>query len=103
MHDKVAIVTGGASGIGAAIAENLAAAGAKVVVAGRNLAKAEAFADTLRAKGYQAEAGQVDVAHRQTTQDLVAGVIARHGAVPILVSSAGITRFTPFLETTEED
>ena len=72
-----------------------------MVVAGCNLAKA--FADTLRARGYQAEAGQVNVARRQTTQDLVAGVIARRGAVHILVSSAGITRFTPFLETTEKD
>lgn len=103
MQGKVAIVTGGASGLGAAIAENFAAQGAKVVIADRNREKAEEFAAALQGKGLAAGFFEVDVARRQSAQDLVQGVVARYGQIDILVNSAGITRYTPFLETTEED
>ena len=103
MKDQVAIITGGASGLGAAISENFAAAGAKVIVAGRNMDKTDTFAAGLRGKGQRAEARQVDVSKRQSCQDLVRGVIETHGELHIIVSNAGVTHYTPFLETTEED
>jgi 3-oxoacyl-[acyl-carrier protein] reductase/pyridoxal 4-dehydrogenase len=88
--DRVAIVTGGAQGIGRAISEKLAAEGARVVIADVNLAGAEAAANSL-ADGM---ALQVDVSDPAQVASMVRGTVARHGKLDILVNNAAIVPFT---------
>lgn len=103
MQNRIAIITGGASGLGAAIAENFVQKGATVILADKNIALAAQLAAELTAKGGKAQAHEIDVSRRQSCQDLVAKVVAEHGSVDYVVAAAGITRYTPFLETTEAD
>ena len=94
---KVAVVTGGLSGIGAAIALRLAAEGARV------------FAADLAAQGRAVQNGAgvldgiepvpLDVANEASVAECFSAIIARHGRLDILVNSAGIGRDTPFLDT----
>lgn len=92
IRDKVAIVTGGASGIGTAIAERFAAVGARgVVVADINLAQAEAVARRINATGGdRAVALRCDVSSEADIQALVAATRARFGRIDIFMSNAGI-------------
>jgi NAD(P)-dependent dehydrogenase (short-subunit alcohol dehydrogenase family) len=88
IHGKVAVVTGGASGIGAAIAKRFAAGGARgVVVADLQQARAEAVAAEI---GEHALAVRCDVGVEADIQALVAAARARFGAVDVYVSNAGI-------------
>ncbi len=93
LEGKVALVTGAAQGIGQAIAFNLAAAGAKVVINdfGQEAAAA-AVVDTITQKGGEALAIMANVADRQQTEDMVKQVVGRFGRIDILVNNAGITR-----------
>ena len=83
---RVAVVTGGGSGIGKAIALRFAKAGAKVVVVGRREAAIEAVA---REAGGEAIAA--DVAREPDVEALFAGVLARHGRLDVLINNAGVT------------
>lgn len=89
---KVAIVTGGASGIGAAICEALAAEGARIVVADMNGTGAQIRAEQLRHGGANALAQTVDVTDEASVQQMYAAVDQAFGAVDILVNNAGFTR-----------
>ena len=89
---RVAIVTGGASGIGFAIAERLAADGHTVAIFDRDAAAAEAAANKLGGGGYA-----VDVTDRAAIDGAVATVVAQHGAPTILVNNAGLQQFGAFL------
>jgi 2-deoxy-D-gluconate 3-dehydrogenase len=82
---KVAVVTGGNGGIGLGLARGLAAAGAKVVIAGRNAQKSAAAARELGG-----EAIEVDVKSEASLKALVAETVKRHGRLDILVNNAGI-------------
>ncbi|WCR10404.1 SDR family oxidoreductase [Paracoccus stylophorae] len=84
--DKTAIVTGGASGIGAAIAEQLTAEGATVVVADLKLDEAKAKADSLD----RAIAVEVDVSDEEAVRAMIATAVDRTGALHLLVNNAGI-------------
>lgn len=95
LHGKVAIVTGAASGIGKGIARRLAAEGAKVVIADLNSDAAEQTAQEL---GDDAMGVTVDVANRQTVDDMVEAVMARYGVIDILVNNAGWDKIGPFLD-----
>jgi 2-deoxy-D-gluconate 3-dehydrogenase len=90
LHDRVAIVTGGNGGIGLGIAEGLAGAGARVVVAARNRAKSDAAVAKLSALGTQALALEADVANEQDWKTIVERTVARFGRIDILVNNAGI-------------
>lgn len=92
IQGKVAIITGGASGIGAGVAERFAAEGARgIVVADLNPAQAEAVAAQLNAGGGQrAMAVRCDVSREADIQALVAATRARFGQVDIFMSNAGI-------------
>jgi len=88
---KVALVTGGNGGIGLGMARGLAAAGARVVIAGRDADKSRRAVDDLRANGGQAEAIETDVTDEAAVERLFAEIERRHGALHILVNNAGTT------------
>lgn len=98
---RVAIVTGGATGIGLGVAKGLAAAGAIVVVAGRRLDKAREAAEQLKLAGAQAEAIALDVTRKSDIDREFDAVASRHGRLDILVTSAGTNRRLPTLEYDE--
>jgi NAD(P)-dependent dehydrogenase (short-subunit alcohol dehydrogenase family) len=99
LKDKVAIVTGGARGIGAAICQRYAEEGARVVVA--DILEAEAT-ETARAIGHDAFAVAFDATQRASIDAMVQAVVARAGRIDILVNNAAIFDMAPFLEITEE-
>lgn len=90
LRDKVAIVTGAASGIGRAIAERFAKEGAIVAIADLTKPAAEATAAEFRAKGYKAKAFVMDVTDEAAVDTGVAAILAEYGKIDILVSNAGI-------------
>lgn len=90
LNNKVAIVTGAASGIGKEIAHVYAKAGAKVAIADMNLAQAQAAADDIRAHGGQAMAVSMDVTREEEVNAGVEAVVSQFGGVDVLVSNAGI-------------
>lgn len=99
---KVAIVTGGASGVGAAVSRRFAAEGAGVIVADRDPAGAEALAAAIRSEGGNAAAFQVDVTDGEAVARLVAFAAGTFGALDIMVNNAGVAqKFRP-ADTTEE-
>ena len=87
---KVAIVTGGGTGIGAACAGTLAAAGAKIVVAARRKEKLESTVSDIREAGGAAIAVSADVTKQEDVDRIVAETIAAYGRIDILVSNAGM-------------
>jgi rhamnulose-1-phosphate aldolase/alcohol dehydrogenase len=102
---RVALITGGASGIGRAAARILAANGAHVVVGDLNLTGAQEVADEIvDARGLRrACAVQVDVTEEDTVQALVDRAVVEYGGLDILVASAGLASSAPITETTLED
>ena len=91
LSGRVAIVTGGNGGIGLGMAKGMAAAGATVVVAGRNEAKNTAAVDELRGMGGAASAIAVDVLQESSCRALVADTVKAHGRIDILVNNAGMS------------
>ena len=100
--DQVAIVTGGANGIGAAAARRLAGEGAAVVVADLDLAAAEQIAGAIQAEGGRAHAVQVEVSQRSQVEAMLAAALDAYGHVDVLANIAGIALFEPFLDLSEE-
>jgi NAD(P)-dependent dehydrogenase (short-subunit alcohol dehydrogenase family) len=96
---RTAIVTGGAAGIGAAIARAFVAEGARVLVADRDLAAAS---ETARALGEAAVAFEVDVTREQQVQAMAREALARFGRIDLLVNNAGIIRKAFVKDMTEE-
>jgi 3-hydroxybutyrate dehydrogenase len=98
LQDKIAIVTGAASGIGLAIAEIYAREGAKVAIADLNMTAAQAAAEKLKAQGRTAMAVAADVSDEGQVNAAVAAVVKAWGGVDILVSNAGIQIVHPLEE-----
>src|SRR5260370_3925060 len=92
---KIAVVTGGASGIGAACAETLAREGARVVISDIDEARGTALAATIAASGHAAIYLTHDVADEGSWQRLVGEVERRYGRLDILVANAGIGIMAP--------
>jgi NAD(P)-dependent dehydrogenase (short-subunit alcohol dehydrogenase family) len=99
LKDKIAIVTGGAGGIGAAICRRYAEEGARVVVTDRQGIAAQKLADEL---GNGAFAVALDVTKSASIANLVETVVARAGGIDILVNNAATFDLQPILEITEE-
>jgi D-sorbitol dehydrogenase (acceptor) len=103
LQDKVAIVTGGAQGMGKAIARRFVEEGARVVIADLQEEVAQAAAHELGNGNRSAVAVRVDVSDAQQAQAMVATAVREFGGLDILVNNAGVGKIIPFLETTERD
>ncbi len=90
LTDKVAIVTGAASGIGKEIALAFAKRGTKIGIADIDVDGANATVDAIRAQGGDARAWQIDVTSESHTEEMIRSTVAEFGSVDILVSNAGI-------------
>lgn len=103
LKGKVAIISGGATGCGAAAARLFAAEGAAVGIIDRNEAAGAALAAELAAAGYAAAFARADVSRKAEVEAAVARVSAALGPVTVLFNHAGTIVIKPFLETEEED
>ena len=103
LNSKTAVVIGGTSGIGRAIALGLAEAGADVVASSRCDAEVAAVAGEIRARGRRTIEATSDVLDRGSLEKLHAETVAAFGKVDILVNAAGTTKRVPTLECSEED
>ncbi len=103
LSGRTALITGGGSGLGFAMAQGLAEAGALVVLNGRTAAKLDAAADRLRTLGLRAETVVFDVADSADVNRGVAGLGARVGAIDVLVNNAGVQHRTPIEDFTDAD
>jgi 2-deoxy-D-gluconate 3-dehydrogenase len=102
LDGKVALVTGAAAGIGAAIAEALAEHGADVACHG-NSRPADATAALVKAKNRKGAALSGDLSDRATPARLVGEVLERFGRIDLLINNAGIIRRTPAVDHSDED
>jgi NAD(P)-dependent dehydrogenase (short-subunit alcohol dehydrogenase family) len=102
-QDKVAIVTGGGSGMGKEVATRFVAEGGSVVINGRNAPKAEAAAREIDPTGTRAVVYAGDISLPGTGEALVKTALVRFGHVDVLFNNAGIFAPKPFLEVTEAE
>jgi citronellol/citronellal dehydrogenase len=86
---RVAVVTGGGSGIGRCTAHELAALGARVVLIGRNVGKLRAVQDEIASDGGLVSHVVCDIRQEAAVRDCVAGIVERHGGIDALVNNAG--------------
>ena len=103
LENRVALVTGGARGIGKAICERLASEGAAVVMVDIIADVAEQSAAEFRSRGYEAMAVGANVASLQEAEDTVKAVMDKYGRLDILVNCAGITKDNLLLRMSEND
>jgi 3-oxoacyl-[acyl-carrier protein] reductase len=94
LHHKVAVVTGGSRGIGAAIARKLAAMAANVVICGRNQSELQRATSAINSQGGHCDSFVCDVADLASVEQFARGVFEKHGRVDILVNNAGIGSFS---------
>ncbi len=103
LTNQVALVTGAGQGIGKAAAEALAEAGAQIVIADIDRAKATAVAEAIMAGQRRAAAVQADVGDLREIDRMVQAALAAFGQIDILVNNAGVTRRADIMDLTEAD
>lgn len=103
LKDRVAVITGGASGIGAAIARLYAENGAAVAVLDRDAKAGAAVVGKLRETGATALFAEVDVTSSESVRTAIDSVARELGGIDILVTAAGILDEKPMIEMSEED
>lgn len=101
--NKIAIVTGGGSGIGKEVTKRLVEAGASVVIGGRDAVKLAQVAQEIDASGQKVRFHAGDIAKPATAQALVDLAASSFGGVDILINNAGIFNPKPFLEVSPEE
>ena len=101
--DRVALITGASRGIGLQIARDFAAAGARTVLAARNLDLLRQGTEILQAEGKSAVGIQLDVTDQASIRSLVEEVIENEGRIDILVNNAGVTRDGLLMRMKDED
>ena len=103
LKDRVAIVTGAASGIGKAIADRFAREGALIIIADKNASAIPPAVEEIQAIGGQAQGSNVDVTDRGQIPDFVTKVVEEHQRIDILVNNAGIASALSPSQITEAD
>jgi 2-keto-3-deoxy-L-fuconate dehydrogenase len=103
LDEKIALVTGAGSGIGAAIARTFASVGALVIVADRNQLAGVDIVDKIVADGGRAELAEVDVSREDHCAETAGRVLEHHGRLDILVNNAGIGHVGTMLQTEGKD
>jgi D-sorbitol dehydrogenase (acceptor) len=103
LKDKIAIVTGGAQGMGRAIAQRYIAEGANVVIADLNPDGARKTAGEIGGEDGAAISVAVDVRNHDQVQQMVDAAVSQFGGLDILVNNAGVGKILPFMDTTEQD
>ena len=103
LEGRVALVTGGSRGLGAAFARGLAASGAKVALTSRDKARAQLVVDELLATGATAVALEAEMRSRASVNAAVEAATQALGPIDILVNNAGTCVHAPALDVTEED
>ncbi|HEY4316254.1 MAG TPA: 3-hydroxybutyrate dehydrogenase [Herbaspirillum sp.] len=103
LKDKVALITGAASGIGKEIAIEYAKQGAKVVIADLALAAAQAAADEIKKAGGEAMAVAMNVTDEAQVDQGVADAVKAYGGIDVLISNAGIQIIAPLVDSTLEN
>ncbi|HVI75909.1 MAG TPA: SDR family oxidoreductase [Anaeromyxobacteraceae bacterium] len=98
LRDNVVVLTGASSGIGRALALELAKEGARLVLAARNLSALETVAGECRARGACAVAHETDVAEKEQCRELVERAVAEHGRIDTVVHNAGVSMWARFDE-----
>jgi 3-oxoacyl-[acyl-carrier protein] reductase len=99
LENKVAIVTGGAQGIGKGVVEKFAKNGATVIIWDVQKEKAETVAHTLKAQGLKVEVmGDVDITKLDSVEAAAKAIVEKHGQIDILINNAGIVRDASFLK-----
>ena len=101
LSGQVALVTGGATGIGRAMAQALGNAGAQVWLASRDAAAIDRSVADLRSTGIAAHGAQLDVTDRGQVNNLVRDIVSRDGNIDILINSAGVMIKYPLLDLPE--
>jgi len=102
LSGRRALITGSSQGIGLALAHALAAAGATIVLNGRDAARIAVAAETLTAGDFPAETAAFDVTDRAAVNAAVDRIEQDHGPIDILINNAGIQRRTPLQDFPEE-
>lgn len=103
MAGKTAVVIGGNGTLGAEMCRGLAGAGANVVVAGRDVARAKDVADALQEHGVRSLAASVDVTDKTTIEALLATAVGEFGRVDALVNCAGANSSTPYFDVPDDE
>ena len=103
LQDKVALITGGGSGIGAAVAKRFSAEGAFVGICDVNPQGAEAVAEEIKNTGGKAVCFTADVRNRAEVQSMIDQVVSEFGHLDILINNAGVTRDNLVARMSEEE
>ncbi|KPL04558.1 MAG: 3-ketoacyl-ACP reductase [candidate division Zixibacteria bacterium SM23_73_2] len=103
LKDRVAIVTGGASGIGKAISERFAREGAGVVICDVDLKSAQEISDRLKEKDVNSKAFEVDVSDSSQVERVVNNIVEEFKRIDILVNNAGISKDSLLIRTDPSD
>ena len=103
LEGKIAIITGGTSGIGAAAAELFAEEGAKVVLSGRRQENGQKIEDELKGKGYDVKFVKTDVTKLEDLENLVKETVDTYGTIDILFNNAGVSLYKHFVEVTMDE
>lgn len=103
LADKHVLITGAARGMGAAVAEHMAAQGAKVCVADLNLDGCQTVVERIKSEGGEAVATRLDVTKRDEMQAAVKATVDAFGSLNVMLNNAGINKPLMFLDITEEN
>ena len=103
LDGRIALITGASRGLGLAMAEGLAEAGAIVALNGRNADALDGVASALRGRGLKAEIAPFDVTDQHAVKNAIETIITRHGHLDILVANAGINHRVPLADWTPAD